>query len=152
MEEITAVAAAETISVLYNTEISLVTKIPYAILKTLEDKAEEYAEKVNIDMTLELHEQPISDEAKAILAIIYKDYWCDNEKKEEMNKIFEEKALEYDKEQEEALNPFKTINKQETESTQNTETVSSEPKFLIAKPKKWYIRIFDRIMRFFRKK
>ena len=35
MDEITAVAAAETISVLYNTENSLVSKIPYAIIKAL---------------------------------------------------------------------------------------------------------------------
>ena len=33
MEEITALAAAETIAILNKTEISLVTKIPYQIIK-----------------------------------------------------------------------------------------------------------------------
>lgn len=150
MEEITAVAAAETISVLYNTEISLVTKIPYAILQALEEKSREYKEEVKLDMNLELYEQPISDEAKAILSIIYKDYWCDDEKQEEMNNVFEERALEYDKEQEEKLNPFKKIKPEE--SVNKVQTVETEQKALIEVPKKWYVRIFDRIMKFFRKK
>ena len=87
MNEITALAAAETIAVLNNTDISLVTKIPYIILKTIEDKAKEYNGKVEFDMSLQLNEQPISEESQSILAIIYKDYWCDKEKKKKGMKI-----------------------------------------------------------------
>lgn len=150
-EEISAVAAAEAIAILYNTDVSLVSNIPYAIFKALEDKAEEYTDKVNIDMNLSLAEQPISDEAQSILAILYKDYWCDSEKKQEMNKIIKEKSNEYDQEQTEKLNPFKDIKK---ESLNNNLTSTSDipETALIEVPKKWYVIIFDKIMRFFRKK
>lgn len=157
MENITALAAAETIRVLYNTESSLIVKIPYIILKSLEDKAMEYAGEVIFNTNLALHEQAISEEAQSILSILYKDYWCDKEKHNEMNKIFEEKEKEYQQEQAELLDPFKNIkqkriNDEAITSAKNIQTQSSINTSLIAVPKKWYVRIFDRIMRFFRKK
>ena len=107
MEEITAVAAAETINILYNTEISLIAKIPYFILKTLEDKALECQKEIKLNMELSLDKQNISDEARTILSIIYKDYWCDNETKTEMDRIFADKIKEYEEEQKANLDPFK---------------------------------------------
>lgn len=142
MDEITAVAAAETISVLYNTEISLVAKIPYSILKVLEDKALEYKEEVKLDMELGLEKQDISAEARTILSIIYKDYWCDEKTKTELNQIFAEKEKEYDEELKASLDPFKDSVKME----------KAEEKALVVAPKKWYVRIFEKVIRFFRKK
>lgn len=159
-EEISAISAAEVIYVLDNTDTSLVVKIPYEIIRILEEKASEYNGEVKLDMSLGLNEQPISEEAQAILATIYKDYWCDEEKKQEMNKIIEEKRIEYDKEEAERLNPFKTTENEQNSSkitdtnniNENEDSKSDETKALIEVPKKWYIRIFDRIVRFFRKK
>ena len=155
MNEITALAAAETIAILNNTDISLVTKIPYIILKTIEDKAKEYNGKVEFDMSLQLNEQPISEESQSILAIIYKDYWCDKEKKEKMNEDIKEISKQYETELAEKLNPFKDSNKKllENESSNNIENIKKEDKTtaLIEVPKKWYVKIFDRIVRFFRK-
>ena len=147
MDEITAVAAAETISVLYNTEISLVARIPYSILKSLEEKALEYTEEVKLDMGIGLDKQNISEEAQTILSIIYKDYWCNNEKKAEMNQIFVEKEKEYDEELKASLDPFKDSVKPET-----IVKTSNEEKSLMVVQKKWYVRIFEKVMRFFRKK
>lgn len=153
MNEITALAAAETITVLNNTDISLVAKIPYIIIKAIEDKAKEYDGKIELDMKLGLTEQNISEEAQSILAIIYKDYWCDKEKQEEMNKKMEDISIEYEKELAEKLDPFKDSNKNKIENESvNSIEKEDEIKALMEVPKKWYVRIFDRIIRFFRKK
>ena len=74
MDEITALAAAETITVLNNTDISLVAQIPYIIIKAIEEKAKEYDGNIKLNMELRLTEQNISEEAQSILALIYKDY------------------------------------------------------------------------------
>ena len=149
MEEISSLAAAETINVLYNTDISLFTKIPYAIIKVLEDKAHEYNGKIKLNMALNLAEQEISEEAQTILAIIYKDYLCTTEKHEEMNKIFLEKSIEYDEEEKESLNPFKDDKKTRI---QKININLEEDNELIELPKKWYLNIFDKIIKFFQKK
>ena len=156
MDEISKQAAKEVINVLYNTEISLIAKIPYSIIKILEEKAIEYKDEIKLDMSLNLFEQQISEEAQTILAIIYKDFWCDKEKQSEMNKIIEEKEAEYDKELEEKYNPFKKIYNQESQK-ENLEIIKENKnedseKALIKFNKKWYLRIFEKVIRFFRKK
>ena len=132
MEEISSLAAAETINVLYNTDISLFTKIPYAIIKVLEDKAHEYNGKIKLNMALNLAEQEISEEAQTILA-----------------KIFLEKSIEYDEEEKESLNPFKDDKKTRI---QKININLEEDNELIELPKKWYLNIFDKIIKFFQKK
>ena len=156
MDEITALAAAETVSVLYNTENSLVSKIPYIIIKVLEDKAFECKEEIRLDMNLSLSEQSISEEAQTILSIIYKNYWCDEEKKKQMNAVFLQKSEEYDKEQEEKYNLINSTMQEQLsneipETSKNINSINNEEALIVA-PKKWYVRIFEKVVRFFRKK
>lgn len=155
MDEITAVAAAETISVLYNTENSLVSKIPYAIIKALEDKALECKEEIKLNMNLSLYEQSISEEAQVILLMIYKNYWCDKEKQQQMNTVLLQKSAEYDKEQVDNSQVLKDNNQEninnEVKGAQNSEPIDNQ-KAITINSKKWYVRIFERVVRFFRKK
>lgn len=162
MEEINAIAAAEAIAVLNHTDISLLSKVPYSIVQALETKAAECTEEVKLDLTLSLNEQQISEDAKVILTILYKDFLCSEEEEQKLNERILENEKEYNKELEEKYNPFKdsqttpssssetsTISEQ-TENNNIEET--SEMTALIEKPKKWYFRIFDKIVKFFRKK
>ena len=174
MEEITAVAAAETIEVLYNTEICLVAKIPYSILKALEDKAEEYTGKIKLDMTLGLDMQQISLEAQAILAIIYRDYWCTDEKRREIDRFFEfnipksdeNNQLNFseltdekdnkdseDKEEEKKSLSSKLLS-QDIEINDNKELnqEKNEKGELIQFHRKWYIVILNKVKDFFKRK
>lgn len=161
MEEINAIAAAEALAILNHTDISLLSKIPYSVVQSLETKASEYTEEVKLDLTLSLNEQQISEDAKIILTILYKDFLCSDEEQENLNKQILENESEYNKELEEQYNPFKdsqqTTSTSEISSSPSSESETntsenSEMTALIEKPKKWYFRIFDRIVKFFRKK
>ena len=156
MDEITQIAAAETIAVLYNTKASLVAQIPYAILRALEEKAKEYKGEIRLAVNAGLDKQEISDEARAILSILYKDYWCDEEKHQEMNSVFDQKLNEYNEEQKEEFNPFKDaqnydsiVSQKAEENSTVTSEVISEDKALLYVPKKWYIALIEKIISFF---
>lgn len=150
MEEISALVAAETVAVLNRTEVDLVATVSYKLIKALEEKAEEYDGEVILDEKLPLNEQRISDEARAVLAIIYREYWCDEIKKAELDKMIIEQDNKFNEEESKRLDPFKHT--KIYEEKEDTEKVVEENKALIELPKKWYVRIFDRIMRFFRKR
>lgn len=161
MEEISALAAAEVVSVLYNTEVSLVVKLPYKLLKSFEDKAAEYGQSIVLKENASLDQQDISDEARSILLILYREFLCDSEKKKELDRAI----IEHDKQvriyETEKFDPFKDSKKDSPQSedisaqttTENTDSLeNSSLNALIELPKKWYVRIFDRIVKFFRKK
>ena len=147
MENVSALAAAEAIKVLNFTDISLIAKIPYGIIRVLSDKASEYEGEVTLDYSVSLSEQPISEEAQAILAVIYKDFWCDDNEQERLNSIIKENEEEYEEELEKKYDPFKEENQVNEDPSEDKEEVVA-----LVVQKKWYVRIFDRIVRFFRKK
>lgn len=151
MENVSALAAAEAMKILDYTEISLIAKIPYGIIRVLSDKASEYSGEINLDFSRGLKEQPISEEAQSILAVIYKDFWCDDKEQERLNEIIKTNEEEYEKELDEKYDPFKEENQVYAEPTVETEEKEPETTALVVQ-KKWYVRIFDRIVRFFRKK
>ena len=162
MEEISALAAAETIAVLNKTDLTMVAQIPYKLIKGFEDKAEEYDGKIELKENTSLLEQPISEEARSLLLILYREYWSDEAEKEEIDNNLIESEKEFTREESERLDPFKdskidsssseisTIETPDNEISSNKE--ENESTSLIEIHKKWYIRIFDRIIRFFRKK
>lgn len=144
MDEITALAAAEAMEVLYNTEISLIAKIPYVILETLEERAIEYEDKIQVDFGLGLDEQFISREAQTILSIIHKDYWDDKTKQQVRNE-FIEKVKRCNQEQPSTISSFENLNNEVVLDNETTALVVREQT-------KWYIKIFDKIINFFKKK
>lgn len=161
MEEISALAAAEVVSVLYNTDVSMVVKLPYKLLKSFEDKAAEYEQSIVLKENVSLDQQDISDEARSILLILYREFWCDSEKKKELDNAIIESDKEAKIYELEKFDPFKdskksSITSESTNSNSTDEnTVQAEESTstaLIELPKKWYVKIFDRIVRFFRKK
>ena len=150
MEEISALVAAETVAVLNRTEVDLVATVSYKLIRALEKKAEEYDGDVILDEKLSLNEQNISDETKAVLAIIYREYWCDERKKAELDKMIIEQNDKFNEEETKRLDPFKDVKIYEEKEVSSK--VVEENTALMEVPKKWYVRIFDKIMRFFRKK
>lgn len=154
MEEISALAAAETVAILNKTDVTMIAKIPYKLIKGLIDKSEEYGKAITLKDTSSLIEQPISEETRSILLILYREYWCNNEEKENLDKQLIESESEFEKEEIERLNPFKESKNFTSENNiskieNNSSNISTA---LITIQKKWYVRIFDKIIRFFRKK
>lgn len=72
MEQITSDIAKEVLDVLNNSNMELLSKIPPKFISFLEQKVCECEGNIQID------KESISDDAKAILAIIYKDFLVDN--------------------------------------------------------------------------
>lgn len=166
MEEISALAAAETIAVLNNTDATMVAEIPYILIKGFEDKAKEYDGEIKLIEGVPLVEQNISEEARALLLILHREYWATEEEKESLDKSLIESEKEFNESEAKRLDPFKDSKKDfstseistpEVESTsssiEESESIdSNEITALMEVQKKWYVRIFDRIVRFFRKK
>lgn len=161
MEEISALAAAETVAILNYTDVTMVAQLPYSLIKGFEDKAQEYEGKIELAENVSLNEQNISEETRALLLILYREYWCNEEEKEILDTNLIESEKEFNKSEAERLDPFKDSKKESTSSEINVVDTTSEiteqseqsnSTDLIELPKKWYVRIFDRIIRFFRKK
>lgn len=72
MDDISSITAKEVIDVLYSSNIELFRKIPPKFISFLKQKAYGCEGNIQID------KESISDDAKAILAIIYKDFLVDN--------------------------------------------------------------------------
>ncbi len=166
MEEISALVAAETIAVLNKTDATMVAEIPYILIKGFEDKAKEYEGEIKLKDGVPLVEQNLSEETRALLLILHREYWATEEEKDSLDKSLIESEAEFNKMESERLDPFKDSKKDlshseistpEIETTDSTteeseSTVYEGTTALIEVPKKWFVRIFDRIVRFFRKK
>ena len=78
-------------------DINIIKKIPYKFKKFVEDNMNtDY--KFEMDLSKSINQQNISKQTRYILAMIYRDYICDEDKKEKIkkyqinrNKIIEEK-------------------------------------------------------------
>lgn len=145
MNEIYANAYQEVIEVLKYTKKEDLIKIP----KFKIDMYKKYMNKNNgfkIDKTKSLEEQDISNEAKAILANLYKDYWATDYEKRRI-----EAKENYDLEQiaKEKYSTDNLFRKREVK----TETIShNKNSMIIVKEEKWYKKIFNSIKNFFSKK
>ena len=148
MEELSAEVATEVIQVLYNSDSSIICKIPYRIIEVLQEKSEESEKKVNFKENTELKDQDISEESKAILSILYRDYICSEEEKIEVNKVFENNQKQYEEFQREKYNPDKIFEQDNKIKVNNTVVENS----LIEIPKdKWYVVLFNKIKSIFKK-
>lgn len=81
-----------------------VYKIPVKLkdfFKKVEDK--EYV--TNIDQNNSLDEQDIKPKTKTLLTILYREYWCNEEEKAELDKILMENDKKYEAELREKYNP-----------------------------------------------
>lgn len=161
MEEISALAAAETVEILNHTDATMVAQLPITLIASFMNKAKEYDGKVELKENVSLNEQNLSEETRALLLILYREFWCDSEEEKELldsNLIRSEK--EFNEAESKRLDPFKDSKKEYINSEVQTSELSTDSAeqseesitALMEVPKKWYVRIFNRIIRFFRKK
>ena len=147
MDNITTTTAAEVIGVLFNTEVSLVGKIPYKVLEFFDNESLKCETREKLINEIAQNTYEISLEAKAILSIIYKDYLCDsNEEKQRLNEIFAEGKKEFEKMEQEKYDPFKDV--VETPIVNKNLENSNEVEFLALPEKKWYTKMFEKIKLF----
>lgn len=103
-------AAVEINSIFENMSIALLNKIPIDFRNFfIEIASESY--KFEYNKTLSLNEQELLPKTKGILALIYRDYLCDELEKERYNKEYNRILLKKEQEKSEkydANNLFKT--------------------------------------------
>jgi hypothetical protein len=104
MSDQISIASAEVIAILKLLDAEYIEKIPKKFLSVLE-KVQDKDYKTNIDANKSILEQNISDKAKDILIIIYRNYWCSEKEKQEIDKILNENEKKYQQDLRKKYNP-----------------------------------------------
>ena len=143
-----AEASAELIEILNYLPKSEVEKIPLK-LRNFFKKVANPNYSVKIDPYKSLGQQNIKEKTKDLIAVIYRNYWCNKDER----KTLDAKLIENDKKYEEILhelynpdNIFKNKAKQEIHTTQTTE------KLVEYKPQSFIQKLFTKIKSLFKRK
>lgn len=147
MSEINKKAVSEVIDVLKHSEIEVTQKIPKKFIEFL-TKNSDRNYIPNIDYSEENWENSIEEDAKVLIALIYRDYIMSEEEKE---KVIEEAERQEQKIREKYNldNLFKKNSKIENEKSQDDTEQEVQKSLLIIKEEKWYERIINKIKEIF---
>lgn len=95
---------SETLDILNHMENIYIEKIPEKFRDFLEkNKSADYIS--SLDHSKKINEMNLKEKTKDILAIIYMNYWCTPEQKENYQKVLNENELKYQEELKEKYNP-----------------------------------------------
>ncbi len=143
-------AYAEVDKILSFMETQYVEKIPRKLREVFKnEKMQDY--NPNIDPKIPLDEQNLQKKTFSILAMLNLNYWCEDEKeKQELIAIYAEKDRKKEEELREKYNPDNLFKKKEKEE------IFEEPQESTAlieyKEEKFFKRLINKIMSFFRRK
>ena len=99
-----AEAATEINKILSYLPTEYVKKIPISLRKFFEDvESKEYIP--NIDPYKQLDKQDLKPKTQTLLTIIYRNYWCTEQERAELDKILIKNDKKYEKELREKYNP-----------------------------------------------
>ena len=142
-----AEASAEINEILKYLPEEYINKIP-SKLRDFFEKVEDKEYVTNIDSNKSLHKQNIKPKTKTLLTILYREYWCNEEEKTELDKILIENDRKHEAEIREKYNPDNIFNKkddsEEIENIEETALVNYEDKT-------WYKKAIDFISGLFKK-
>ena len=97
-------AITETLDILKHTRKEDVDKISSKFMDFLNANASK-TYKPELDHTKKIKDMQLKRKTKAILAIIYKKFWCNSEKQEQFNRVLKENEIKREKELRERYNP-----------------------------------------------
>ena len=136
-----SMAFSEVLDVLQHSEIEVIEKIPLEIIKKIKEKScKQYISNIK-----DYNNFDISEKAKALLAVIYQDYLCEDDEIEEFNKQLWENEVKYQETLREKYNPDNIFKKDKTKN--NVESVS-----LIEYKENVFKKIISRIKMLFKGK
>ena len=136
-------ALAEVYIVLKYSNADIINKIPLKFINMV-NKFKDPSYKIQIDENKSLNEQKLLPETRQILALIYRDYLCDEKEREELIKKNNKKI-------EEMNNTYDIKNVFEKRSN-NIKEINNEKQLIVVKQEKWYYKIFKFFKNIFRKK
>lgn len=144
-------ALVEVLAVLNNTDTNLVNKIPKKLMEFMTDNASKtYHIGLNTNQTLE--ELELKEKTKDILGMLYRNFWCTPEQRNNYDQILEENEEAYQAQLREKYNPDKLFEKnnirndaiEETDCVQMIEYKENILQKLIYKIKNIVIKILKK--------
>lgn len=130
-------------------------KLPQKFVDFLESNMDrEYSP--NISKDIPINEQELKKDTKVLLSLLYRDYWCDEEKRTMLKQKDAIAKAEHEKEIREKYNPdniFKDSKKIESVVVEefNAEDSYEEKALVEYSEMKWYKKLINRILSFFKK-
>lgn len=146
-----SIAATEVLFLLQYFRTQDVEKISNKFINFLENTSDKnYV--VTFDRTKLLTELDLNKNTKALLGLIYKNYWCNDTEREEYNKLLLENENKKEKELLEKYNPNKIFdNNTKVSTTNNQQENSSELSLIDNKGLKWFDKLKNIIINIFNK-
>lgn len=109
----------------------------------------------NINPNMPLDKQQIKEKTKDIIALIYRNYWCSEEERKELDQKLIENDKKFEEELREKYNPD-NIFKNNVTTTKKEESEVKEEKIeqslVPQETGKWYQRFLDMVKKWFKKK
>lgn len=145
------IAYSEVLGILRYIPLRDYNKIPKRKIETFEKNAnKDYKFYFNPNKTLD--EQNVSKRAKAILGILFRDYWANEIQREKIITKQNYDRMKLEEEKTTTYNPKKIFNnKQNSFVLSSTEVQKENLKIVEYKELKWYQKIFENILKVFRK-
>ena len=148
-----AEASAEINEILKYMPKEEVEKIPSKLREFFKEvSSKDYVTNINPDLPLD--EQNIKEKTKDIIALIYRNYWCSEEERKELDQKLIENDKKFEEELREKYNPD-NIFKNNVTTTKKEEPEIKEEKIeqslVVQETEKWYQRFLNMIKRWFGK-
>ena len=147
MEENFKKSLREVYEVLAYSESNIVEKIPIKLLNYIKNNMSDDVE-VNSELYQSDNKKQISQDARAILALIYRDYLTSDDNREKLLKKEQEEIEAYKSVLEEKYNPDNIFNKEKEQK----DVTNNEVQLIDIKKMAWYKRFFSKIKYFFKRK
>lgn len=139
-----AEASAELVEILNYLPKSEVEKIPLK-LRNFFEKVANSNHSVKIDPYKSLDQQNITEKTKDLIAVIYRNYWCNKDERKTLDAQLIENDKKYEEKLQEQYNPDNIFKNRQ----KNIEVVPVEEHIELVeyKEQKWYHKIFNIIKR-----
>lgn len=149
-----AEASAEINEILKYLPKEEVEKIPSKLREFFKEvSSKDYVTNINPNMPLD--KQQIKEKTKDIIALIYRNYWCSEEERKELDQKLIENDKKFEEELREKYNPD-NIFKNNVTTTKKEESEVKEAKIeqslVPQETGKWYQRFLDMVKKWFKKK
>ena len=148
MEQEFKETAVELNSIFDNMSTDILNKIPLKIRNFFKNNASStYSFKY--DKTKSLNEQNIKDKTRGIIAILYRDYICNDDERKEYNEIYTDFLNKQEEEKRAKYNPNDIFKKEKNEKIE----ISENTNYLKPIDNKTNLikRIFSKIINFFKR-
>ena len=127
---------------------NLKARIPKKFITYFENnKSEDY--NWQIDTSIPLEKQDLLPTTKEILAVLYKDFMCDDIERAKLDKVLNENEKKYQNELREKYNPDNLF--KDRQNNIKTEQIENENTAIVTYKKSFFSKIISKIKLFFHK-